>query len=1175
MQRRFHPTFTSLFLAACLLLVWLLAPCPARAREREQILMLNSYHQNFNWNEGIFRGVTEVLRPRETGLTLHVEYMDTKRVEFNAQYEKQLRDVYAHKYAGMALDLIMVTDNNAFDFMRRHHEELFPTVPVVFCGVGFLREELLRDQPLFTGVAEPVGARATLEWALRLHPGTRNVFVINDFTPTGQAMAMAIREQLKGLDPAVTVECCANEGLNGLLERIDGLPKDSLVLMGVFNRDVNGNFYDVAEASTAVTRRAKVPVYGLIESDLGHGIVGGLLLSGVDQGRSMAQLALHVLAGRSPSEIPVIQPETWVPKFDFDQLRRFDISLTELPENSVIINRPRSFYSEHFGLFLLGLSFGVIQFLIIVALIVNISRRRQAEKALMGAQRTLEARVEERTRKLRDSEEALRTVFDSSTDAILIHDIDGNIMEVNRRTIEMFSLDGVDLSRATLDDNVSTPDNPLYRDPAVLKEVLAGRPQNFEWRYRRPGDGREVDVEVYLTRIVYRGRAAILNNIRDISVRKEAENHIRQSLTKFEAILDNTLMGIAMSLGRKLVTINRRGAEIFGYTPEEIMGSSVDLLLGHYQTQDEFVGAAKSALLERGEFNAEQAFRSKNGSTVWCRMYAKAVDTDDLDKGVIWAWDDVTDNRKAQEDLLRTREDAEAANRAKSEFLAAMSHEIRTPMNAIVGMTEITLQTDLTGDQRDYLRTVKDSAQHLLSIINDILDLSKIEARKLELDCVDFDLFYHVSTTIKGLEVQARQKGLDMFLQIDDRVQACVKGDPLSLRQVLVNLVGNAVKFTHRGAITIRVLPAPPTMQAEGDSRTLGVAFEVEDTGIGIPREFLSTIFQSFSQSTRAFGGTGLGLAICKQLIALMGGDIRVESTVGKGRRFFFTIWFQPGVSCPVPAADRRLPDAPPRPVRVLVAEDNEVNVMVTTLKLEDMGYTYAVAGTGLEVLELLKRESFDLVLMDIEMPVLDGISTTKAIRSAVPGGPIPDPAIPIIGVTAHALKEFRDQSLAAGMDDYVAKPVDFHELALIINRLIGPGPTPAARQETAPPPETDESPAQPDPTRTWDPQGAMDRLGVDRETFSGFLAASRVELAILAEELRQAFQAGNPGKGVDLARTVRSVCTAVGADSTALAAAALREALLTRQDPTNPHARLETEIENLLKIMDRRDGHF
>jgi CheY-like chemotaxis protein len=250
----------------------------------------------------------------------------------------------------------------------------------------------------------------------------------------------------------------------------------------------------------------------------------------------------------------------------------------------------------------------------------------------------------------------------------------------------------------------------------------------------------------------------------------------------------------------------------------------------------------------------------------------------------------------------------------------------------------------------------------------------------------------------------------------------------------------------------------------------------------------------------------------------------------------------------------------------VLVAEDNDVNIMVTTLKLEEMGYTYAVAKTGLEVLDLLKREPFDLILMDIEMPVLDGISTTKAIRSAVPGGPIPDPHIPIIGVTAHALKEFRDKSLDAGMDDYVAKPVDFHELAVIINRLIGAAPAPQQPPEAG----TVEAEAEPmEALQPWTPDSAMEHLGVDEAIFADFLVTARTELSLLIEELEQATGSGDKAKAGELAGTVRSVCTAIGANAAALAAASLASACMEGGDKTVAFSRLREEIASLMKIMD------
>ena len=1175
MRRFFFITILVMIAASCVMV----SPASVHAEQdgRKQILLLNSYHQNFIWNEEIFQGMQDVLRPKETGIILHVEYMDTKRVEFNEQYVLQLRDVFQHKYKGMRFDVIMVTDNNAFEFMRRYHDKLFPGTPVVFCGVNNFDQSLIEEHQLFTGVAENVDAKGTLETALKLHPKTKSVYVINDHTPSGTALAQSIKEQLGDFFPNLDIIYSGKLDLDELLAEVEDLPDETIVLFGIYYRDLNGRFYDIGESVSALSLRAKAPVFGLFDFDLGNGIVGGLLSSGQHQGQTMAQMALHVLAGRHPMNIPVIEKDVAVPMFDYNQLKRHSIRLSELPENSEVIDRPTSFFSDHSGFIWLGMAFTAVQMVIIVFLVFNITRRRKAEKDLRRIQQSLEERVRDRTSEVKESVEALRTVFDASHDAIFIHDVSGRILDVNERMLKMYGVSRDEIRDLSIARDMSSRDNAVYRLSSIWRSVLNGAPQFFEWKARRPHDGSEFDVEIYLNRIVFLGQEAILTNVRDITVRKESENRIRQSLSKFEAILENTLMGIAMSRGRKLVTINRRGAEIFAYSPGELLGSDLSILIDSLEATEVFVNSARGSLAEWGEFNTEQAFRSKDGDEVWCRMYAKAVDPESLDKGVIWAWDDITEYRRTQDDFMRAREEAEAANRAKSEFLAAMSHEIRTPMNAIVGMTDITLQTDLNDDQRDYLKTVMDSAQHLLSIINDILDLSKIEARKLTLDRMDFDLPSHIRTTIKGLEVQALQKGLDVSLEIDESLTTCIKGDPLSLRQVIMNLVGNAIKFTHRGGITVRLKSAEhDPHRPDHDLRTVGLAFEVEDTGIGIPEEFMDTIFQSFSQTTRAFGGTGLGLAICKELIGLMGGDICVESTVGKGSTFLFTAWFEPGDICHVQDEREQVElQLPTRPVNVLVAEDNEVNVMVTTLRLEELGYTYTVASTGLEVLDQLKKGAFDIILMDIEMPVLDGISATKAIRSAVRGGPISNPDIPIVGVTAHALKEFRDKSIEVGMDEYVSKPLDFQALSVIINRLVGAGPQPVesvARPESDSP-SSSESSVDEDEFPYWMPEKAMEDLGVDESIFTGFVEAARNEMTSRLDELRQVVGGGDFKAAEEVSRTMKSIFTSIGAHMAALAAADLETACFNNEDVSIEFKGVEEEVERLLVLMDERES--
>jgi PAS domain S-box-containing protein len=398
--------------------------------------------------------------------------------------------------------------------------------------------------------------------------------------------------------------------------------------------------------------------------------------------------------------------------------------------------------------------------------------------------------------------------------------------------------------------------------------------------------------------------------------------------------------------------------------------------------------------------------------------------------------------------LVRARQEAEDGTRAKSEFLARMSHEIRTPMTAIMGMTELALGTPLTAEQREYLETVDDSAKALLRIVNDILDFSKIEARRLELDRTDFSLRDAVESAVKTMTVRARQKNLDLVCRIRRDVPDSLFGDSARLRQILLNLIANAIKFTRDGGVTIRV-------QRHGRRRN-GVAlhFAVADTGVGVPPELQNSIFDSFTQadesSTRRYGGTGLGLTIAAQLVALMGGRIWVESVPGQGSTFQFTARF--GLSKgrvhrriladlrsgPQARAKRQAMNAAvSAPLSILVAEDNAVNQRLILLLLEKAGHRAVVARNGEEAVSAARRRNVDLVLMDVGMPVLSGLDATRAIRASEAGS---GRRLPIIAMTAHALKGDRERCLDAGMDAYLSKPIQGKEFYETIRRFAPPG---------------------------------------------------------------------------------------------------------------------------------------
>ena len=417
---------------------------------------------------------------------------------------------------------------------------------------------------------------------------------------------------------------------------------------------------------------------------------------------------------------------------------------------------------------------------------------------------------------------------------------------------------------------------------------------------------------------------------------------------------------------------------------------------------------------------------------VYDRFSAPVMGTGGTYYGRIWSFHDVTDLKRVAEAMREAKELAERAAKTRSMFLANMSHEIRTPMNAVLGLTELLLDEELPAGQRHSLELIRSSGESLLSIINDVLDFSKLEAGRLDVEGIGFDLHHLVQNVVEALVLRAREKGVELTADIDPGTPEWVTGDPGRLRQVLTNLIGNAVKFTEKGSVTVRVAPD------SGRGGKAAIGFVVRDTGIGIPAEKLTQIFQEFTQAdgstSRRFGGTGLGLTIAQRLVGLMGGQITVTSEAGTGSEFAFSLPLAAGAAQEAPGSTPPSPRAAKR-LKVLLAEDNRVNQEVAATMLRRRGHHVDTVGDGRAAVAAVERAAYDAILMDVQMPEMDGYEATAAIRRLPCGR-----TLPIIALTAHALTGERERCLEHGMDGYLAKPVKAHELfqAVELGKRVG-----------------------------------------------------------------------------------------------------------------------------------------
>jgi PAS domain S-box-containing protein len=631
-------------------------------------------------------------------------------------------------------------------------------------------------------------------------------------------------------------------------------------------------------------------------------------------------------------------------------------------------------------------------------------------------------RVEE---ELQFANTLLMTQMESSPDGILVVDANSRVISFNQRYANMWELP-MDLLHTKDDGRIITTVTPLMTDP----QAFLARVQHFFEHPEEEGrdelethDGKFIDRHTKVLRTTAGARLGRVWFFRDVTERRRAEIEATRSRDRFIAIFDAVADGIFVTnpATGQFIEANEASDRMFGYDKGELIGCDIGKISSgiHPYTLDAAIERNKSH--RPGETQTfEWECKTKNGRLFQSEVSIRYAHFGDVPV-ILALMHDITERKIAEGELTRLKEAAEQANRAKSTFLAAMSHEIRTPMNGVIGMNALLLETNLTPQQKKLAETVRYSADALLTILDDILDVSKLEEGRIDLEEVDFDLPALVEKAVELLASRAEQKNLSLTAEIAAVDQAAFRGDPTRLRQILLNLVTNAIKFTERGGVAIAVRG---TRIAE---RTR-LRFEIHDTGIGVPAGAKAKLFAPFAQAdpsiTRRFGGTGLGLNISKKLVELMDGQIGFADRLGGGTVFWFEVTLRnatpAGADHGVSQNARGAGPAAAVSGLILLAEDNKVNVEVATLILEGVGYTVDVAADGFEAVAAVRRRDYGLILMDMQMPGMDGISATREIRASEGSGK----RVPIIAMTANAMAEDQRRCLEAGMDDYVSKPI-------------------------------------------------------------------------------------------------------------------------------------------------------
>ncbi len=981
---------------------------------KKHILYVTSQSSDSDWNSQMREGLDSAFE--KGSVVIDSRSLASDSIVANSPRAKFLYGILRSDFLDRTPDAVVVSDQNALDFIKNEYYVQYPKMPVIFCGVeNFTPDKIHGFEKYFTGIEESLSAKETVDQMLALFPNTKNIFVINDFSDNGLAFKTEIQKQLADIK-SVNITYNENISFAKLQSEVQNLPSDSLVLVGKYLYDGTNRAFSEKESQTALYHASQVPIFGLTSNTFGFGQIGGKYVDAYAQGAAVAKLVSTVIDTNTQTVAPVIMdyPNVW--KFDYAVMKQYKIRTSQLPQKSHIINLPTSIFKTY-PLPAMLYSLTLVAFVALVGWLVLYLRNLSAKNSQLTDMTAKLHSVEEllaKDKTISEAQTRLGKTLDSAPIFFFALE-DGKFTKFNKLAAETFKIEigspitSVFLRKDLIDELLKKRD----ADGSIFREVVLLRLKNeqhhrFYVNISKPSHSKKNELYAWLV------------DVEDIEAKKDTVTRAQQDLL---TVLDSIPIAITITnVDRVRQFANKAYIHLLQFADyEDVLQYDMNYQLPVASTsvtsdaKQEFI---RNLLMQNITLETKDVYHTKSRGIIEARVFGRSIVFKN-DSSIIFVIQDISEEKMKTELLYRIAEQEKEANQLKNRFLISMSHEIRTPLNAIMGLAEIELKKLKSKEMIDVFKKIDISAKNLLTIMGDILDFSKIESEEISLNYEEVDLEEVIANALLMATQRIGSKPVEVTLQMSLDLPNRVYSDQTRVWQILKNILDNAAKYTQKGKITLDV-----SLEKVDEQNKWFVLFKIIDTGFGMSTEQLEKLFTPFEQFhnnvTSMYAGTGLGMVITKQLVELMNGTISVSSQENIGTTFSITMPFE--ISESTKTIKQTYQDHPLANQHVLIADDDPVSLEIMQSLLTHVGVVPVCVSSGEEAIELAMKhhelgKPFDIIILDYLMGGLNGIETANNLSDEI------QKSAKLLMVSVYTKQLLISEIEAAGYEDVIEKP--------------------------------------------------------------------------------------------------------------------------------------------------------